>query len=152
MVDEIEVELVDFRERQKVIDLRPFPYDLRLIVSNDIVQSEKNFRRKHGDLCSKVTADDGTGAVTLTAVNLRSLTVVMPYQCDIGYIAHEICHVVNKLFQFVGAKYEAEVWAYYQGWLTREAARFVYTETAKYEKSDVKETPKKKSLTKSKAK
>lgn len=156
MVDEIEVELVDFRERKKSIDLQPFPYNLHLIISNDIVKSETSYRRKNGDLCSKTVADGGTGAVTLTSPDLRSLTIIMPYRCDIGYIAHEVCHVVNKMFQFVGAKYESEVWAYYQGWLTREAAKFNYSETEKYEKSDVKElpkgAPKKKPLTKSKAK
>lgn len=147
MIDEIEVELVDFRERHKVIDLQPFPYELRLIVSNDIIQSEKNYRKKNGDLCSRTVADAGTGAITLTSANLRALTIIAPYKCDIGYIAHEVCHVVNKMFQFVGARYESEVWAYYQGWLTREAARFVYEETSKYQKSDVTK-PKKKAVKK----
>lgn len=115
----------EFIQKKKTIDLEPFPYCLHLIVTNDVPQAELLYRRSNGDP-SPVTAGANTGALTLTSRDLQKLTVVMPFKCDIGVIAHEICHVVNKLFQFVGAKYEAEVWAYYQGWLVRETAKFCY--------------------------
>jgi hypothetical protein len=160
MAEEFVIELDEaagFVQKVKVIDIKPFPYELRLIVTNNIKEAEVRYRRSRKDH-SEPVADGNTGAITLTSHDLRSIVIIMPFKCDIGYIAHEVCHAVNRLFQFVGAKYESEIWAYYHGWFVREAAVFVYDVSGKFDKDDtsqskaVRTVRKKKPLTRTKRK
>lgn len=114
----------NLEEKTKLIDLKPFPYDLRLIVTTDIVASEKKLREKYNDYCTKPVASIRTGAMAIHSRDLSIMHILMPYRCDVGYIAHEVWHIVRSLLLYSGATLDNEVVAYYIGWLVREATVF----------------------------
>jgi hypothetical protein len=122
-----------YKERVKTIDLKPFPYDVKLVVTDSIIETEKQIRTNNNDLCTKAKADESTGAMAMYSVHSRKMYILMPYACDIGYIAHEVWHIVRALLTSVGATLDNEVVAYYIGWLTREAARWNHTATVAQE-------------------
>jgi len=113
-----------FKERVRVIDLKPFPYEVKLVVTDSIIETERIIRKGFNDHCTKIVANDNTSAMAMHHKNARSMYLIMPYSCDIGYIAHEVWHIVRALMLNVGATFENEVMAYYIGHLTREAARW----------------------------
>lgn len=121
-------------EKTKTIELTPFPYDLVLVVTTDIQASEQKVRQKHGDLCSKLVSNERTGALSLYSPNSRFMHILMPFKCDIGYIAHEVWHIVRALLLQSGATLDNEVVAYYIGWLVREVTRFNFNKTKEREK------------------
>lgn len=123
-------------EKSKTISLRPFPYELKLIVTDDIIASEKKIRLKHNDVCSKNVATSRTGAMAIHSRQLSTMYILMPYKCDIGYIGHEVWHIVRALLLYSGAGLDNEVVAYYIGWLIRESAVFNFKSTKKKEKLD----------------
>lgn len=116
------------KDKVKTISLRPFPYEVKIVVTSNIPAYEKSVRAKNNDHSPNI-ADKNTGGLTMTAHNLRSLYLIVPPGASINAITHETTHVVRKLLQFVGAKFESEIVAYYTGWLVEEVAKFVYANT-----------------------
>jgi hypothetical protein len=116
------------KDKIKTISLRPFPYEVKVVVTKNIRAYEKRIRDKNNDT-TPLTADKNTGGLTMTAHNLRALHLILPPGASINAITHETTHVVRKLSQFVGAKFESEIVAYYTGWLVEEVAKFVYANT-----------------------
>lgn len=116
------------KDKIKTISLRPFPYEVKIVVTKNIPAYEKSVRAKNNDSTPSI-ADKNTGGLTMTAHNLRALHLILPPGASINAITHETTHVVRKLLQFVGAKFESEIVAYYTGWLVEEVAKFVYANT-----------------------
>jgi hypothetical protein len=126
----------NLQEKTKLIELKPFPYDLKLIVTTDVAASEKKLRLKYNDICSKPVATERTGAMALHSRKLDVMHIIMPYRCDVGYIAHEVWHIVRALLLYSGATLDNEVVAYYIGWLVREATVFNFKVSKAKEKLD----------------
>ncbi len=124
-------------ERTKTISLQPFPNELRLIVTTDIPASEKKVRERHNDYCTKIVSNARTGAISLHSKDLSIMHIIMPYRCDVGYIAHEVWHIVRSMLLYSGASLDNEVVAYYIGWLTREIIKFNFDATKIREKENV---------------
>lgn len=120
-------------EYATTIDLSPFPYELRIIVTDDIMVTEKRIRDSYKDK-SPLKADKNTGAMAMHSAGVKAMFILLPFACDVGNVAHEVWHTVRSLLLFVGAGLENEVVAYYLGWLTRESVRFNYEATKAYEK------------------
>lgn len=110
-----------FKERIKKLDLVPFPYEVQIIVSTDPQKS----RIKRSNILGHYTWDPETTALH-SSVDGRSY-VFFKEGADIGVIAHEMYHVLHRLMEFVGAKHENEIMAYFMGHLVRETAIFTYS-------------------------
>lgn len=136
------------KEKTKVIDLKPFPHQLKLVVTNDLLASEKKIRALYNDACTKPASNSTTGALAMHSRGTRTMYILMPYTCDIGYIAHEVWHIVRALLTFAGAALENEVVAYYIGWLTREAAVFNYTVSGQFDRAEARAKAKRAKLDK----
>ena len=120
-------------EKIKTLDLKPFPYDLKFIVTSSVMESERKLRAKLKDH-SPAKSNARTGAMAMYDRNLTTMYIIMPYKCDVGYIAHESWHIVRALLTYVNATLDNEVVAYYLGWITREATRFNFKVTKDREK------------------
>lgn len=120
-----------FEGKTKTINLKPFPYTLKLVMTDDIRGTEKALRLKYGDVCTKIVANERTGAMAMHDKGLETMFILMPYKCDVGYIAHEVWHIVRAMLLYSGASLDNEVVAYYIGWLVREATVFNYTASKK---------------------
>ena len=100
-------------ERKSILRFKPFPYELHLIFTSDVVRS---IRKRYDGTKS----DETTGAMTLHC-NGGSL-IIFDEETNINFIAHEVAHVVEKFMEWCGIR-DGEVRAYYQGWLTYEVAK-----------------------------
>lgn len=123
------------KDKIRTIRLQPFPYEVKFVMSHNLKETERRLRKKHGDVCSKLTANGRTGAMTLHDRNLPTMYVLMPYWCDVGFIAHEVWHIVRAMLTYVGAGLDNEVVAYYIGWLSKEAITFNVNESEAFDKA-----------------
>jgi hypothetical protein len=105
--------LPKLRERKSILKFKPFPYELHLIFTSDVVRSIR--KRYEG-----MKGDETTGAMTLHRTG--GSLIIFDEETNINYIGHEVSHVVEKFMEFCGIK-DGEVRAYYQGWLTHEVAK-----------------------------
>ena len=123
-------------ERRKKWNFTPFPYDLTVVISNDITASRNKYFPHH-----PYAHDKYTSALTNAAEDLPNAIIFLDNSSNIKYIAHEVSHVVWYFMKFIGAKPENEFQAYYIGWLTYEVAKFALDKKKKvrYTKNRLKE-------------
>lgn len=119
----------ELKERVKKFTITPFPYELTVVVSNDIFQSRKKRDRTLG--ATGVAEDDGTAAFVSTHESWSYAWMFLPEGCDIGNIVHEVNHVIHYLEKFIVADFDKEVNAYFNGYYSREVAKFVYKKEEK---------------------
>jgi hypothetical protein len=105
--------LPKLRERRHTLKFKPFPYEMQIIFTSDLVRSVR--KRYSGS-----KGDHTTGAMTLHCDG--GSLIIFEEETNINYIAHEVSHVVEKFMEFCGLK-DGEARAYYQGWLTYEVAK-----------------------------
>lgn len=109
-----------FRERIKKLNLDPFPTRLYIVASTDPQKS----RIKRSNILGHY--DWAPDTVALHSTDGPISYIFIENGADIGDITHEIYHVVHRLMEYIGAKHENEVMAYFMGYLVREAALHVY--------------------------
>jgi hypothetical protein len=109
-----------FVEKIKSFDLKHFNYDLKVIVSSD-PEGSRILRVKE---LGPYERDPGVAALTYTSPGKSIL--FLPFGSCIGWIAHEVYHVMWHVMKYIGADHENEVMAYHIGNLTKDIAKFCY--------------------------
>jgi hypothetical protein len=105
--------LPKLREKKYKFVFKPFPYEMHLIFTNNLVRSiHKYYKGSEGD--------HTTGAITIHTTG--GSLVIFKENTNINYIAHEVSHVVEEFMKFCGIK-DGETRAYYTGWLVYEIAK-----------------------------
>jgi hypothetical protein len=99
----------------------PFPcfdYRIYVVFTDDLVKSADNLVKK-GQLKSPHGIDDTTGGFHVNMPNQSYSWVVLPYTADIDEITHEAYHAVCKMLNWISAKHEEEIFAYFIGYIVR---------------------------------
>lgn len=118
---------VEVKEKLHKLDIAPFNYEVNIVLTENIADS----RIKRNRTLGSVSKDDLTGTVALhCAVHDKPISYIfLPFESDIGYVAHECFHCVWRIMKFIGAEHENEVMAYTLGYLVRQATRFILRES-----------------------
>jgi hypothetical protein len=112
-------------ERRKHFNLKPFPYDIHVFVTNDIAQCHDRW----GKRANVFTEEEMKSimALTVTDPSWSDCYIFLEEGCSLEEIAHEVTHAVIYFLTYVGAAQDSEFMAYYIGWLTDRISNFVRT-------------------------
>jgi hypothetical protein len=110
-----------YSEHRKRIIIKPFPYTVYLIASNNVMESRNRYNKRLGPY-NGVPAD----GLHVCIDNVPASWLFMDYQAPIGVVTHEVLHVLWRLFDYIGAKLEEEIMAYHIGNLTEEVCLFLH--------------------------
>lgn len=113
-----------FVMKSKRFKLDVYGYIVRVVLSNDVEEA----RIQWSGTCGNNYERDGiTRGICWNADNIALSVVFLPFESDIGYVVHELFHVVWRVMSYIGAQHENEIMAYTLGYLTREVCRFIAT-------------------------
>jgi hypothetical protein len=115
------------KEYKKIITLGPFPYEIYVILTEDINNSRSGRSHFLGDWDS---TEDTIGIHSGMEEAARSY-IFLGYEPDISSVVHEAYHAVWRVMEYLGAHHENEVMAYILGHIVREIVKHVEKISAK---------------------
>jgi hypothetical protein len=108
------------KEKEKKIRLQTLNHDLVIVVSNSVHDS----RNKRGHVFGLHLPTENIRALHSTN-GLGCSYIFMPYDADIGEIAHEAYHVCWTIMKFINAEHENEIMAYTLTFIVREVEKTI---------------------------
>jgi len=120
-------------EKVGFVHLKPFPVYVHVITTNKLEKTCRQAFRQLGGKKAISNFTGSTGAMTISKHDSGNIYVVLPFDCDIDWIAHEVYHVARHAAIFTGVD-DGEFMAYYIGFLTRKLARWNYKATQSVDK------------------
>lgn len=104
-------------ERRKRWKFLPFPFELRVIITNDVHESFS----KHFPKLPKRSPSCAAAAVS----SAETTTIVLENGAPLSHIVHEVTHAVASFQEYIGEQQKEEFVAYYTGWCSEAIIRFV---------------------------
>ncbi len=109
-------------EKETIIDLPIFNYQISVVYTDDISESREarnhligaqdEVLHKYVDGLHSYNNLEPKGFIFFTA------------KSSVGVIAHEVFHAIWRMFKYIGAKNENEVFAYHLSWILDRVLEF----------------------------
>jgi hypothetical protein len=107
-------------EYTKKLVVQPFGFQLNLVLTDDIAESHNKRKKAIGPYGETINI-----SALFVGHNVRPLAYVfLPVNPCISLVVHEIYHAIVHMLDFVGAKHDEEVVAYYLSFLVVGVCEF----------------------------
>lgn len=111
-------------EKRKTLVIEPFNYKLHIVIAKDVLAARHR-------LDSEIGTYYGTAGVEMVACHTYNPDafesyIILPVECEIGDVTHEVYHAVHRIMKMIGAEHENEIMAYYMGDIVQKIAEFGY--------------------------
>jgi hypothetical protein len=104
-------------EQRTKIPIPVFNYTIFVIFTDDLKTTGDNLV-KEGKLRQN-TVDDATEGFTVRMPNQSYTIIVLKINAPIEHMTHEVYHAISNMFDWIGAKHEEEIFAYFTGYINR---------------------------------
>lgn len=111
-------------ERQKVVYFPVLDYTVTIVVTEDMQKSRDNRSEQVGH--KYIVPPPVQAFHSYHNDRGRSWLFFKP-QATAGTVAHECSHAIHRMFEWICAEIEIELFAYHLGYLTDECFTFIYT-------------------------
>lgn len=108
-------------EKTKTITILPFYYRLYLVLTSDVTESRILREDILGPYPNRIPA----AALHDALMSEPASWIFLPFEADISDVVHEVSHCIWQIMDYIGAKHEDEIMAYYMGWLTHQVCKFL---------------------------
>lgn len=106
-----------FKEIKKTIKIDVFPYEVVIVVSNDVKQSRTNRNKIFGE-----TRLEQAAAIHSTIQSGFSF-IFLKHDAPPWVISHEACHAAWEIMDFIGAEHNNEVMAYLNSFVVEQCCK-----------------------------
>lgn len=113
-----------FKEYKTRVPFPPYGYRIYLVLSSDIRQSAKLLKKRHDIDISDDMMSPQMGAFNTYKDGKNFSVVVLPIDATVREIVHECHHAVRRMFKFLHATEEDELFAYTLDYLVGEVYDF----------------------------
>lgn len=111
------------KETVKKIYLPVFTYTINVIVTSDIELS-RNSRDK--EIGHSYKTDGKLYGLHSWNVNKPCCYLFFYHKATLNEITHECYHAISRMFNWIGAEKEEELFAYHLGYLTENVCKIIY--------------------------
>jgi hypothetical protein len=103
-------------ETKNTIPIPVFDYRIYVIFTDDLIGSADKLV-KDGKLRGNHGVDDSTDGFHVIMSNQNYGFIVLKYKATINHIVHETYHAVSTMFNWISARHEEEIFAYFMGYV-----------------------------------
>lgn len=111
------------KERKTSFDFTPFPYELEVVVTDDLEASRDKWAKDI--VIGKLRPLGATKALTMTHPEWDFACIFLRTNAMLEEIAHEVTHAIQHFARYIEMQPNDEFMAYYIGHYTHRIAAFV---------------------------